>query len=76
MTVKDSPRPNRRNNPPTPRRPRLATQRPITAPPLNATINALGCPPSTAAWDVRTPDVVAAFIPKKPASMLQPAPTA
>ena len=53
-----------RNNTPTPIRPSAATESPITAPPLNATIKA--CPGlfSEAACAVRTFDMVAAFMPR------------
>ena len=45
---------------PTPIKPRLATARPITEPPLNAAISADPVPPVAAAWAVRTLAKVAA----------------
>ena len=74
MTLIESPRAKRRNSPPTPTSPRLATHRPMTAPPLKATSSALAWPSSLAACEVRTLAVVAAFMPKKPAAMEQTAP--
>ncbi len=58
-----------RSTMPTPSSPRLATARPITAPPLNATRRAISCPFSRAASLVRALARVADFMPKKPAKM-------
>jgi hypothetical protein len=52
---------------PIPRRPKLATLNPITAPPSNAMRSARACPLSRAASLVRTFARVAAFIPASPA---------
>ena len=57
-----------------PRSPRAATDRPMTAPPKKAMRNALPCPSSLAAAEVRTFARVAAFMPKNPASTLLAAP--
>ena len=59
---------------PIPSSPSAATERPITAPPKNATRSALPCPSVLAAAEVRTLARVAAFMPKKPARTLQAAP--
>jgi hypothetical protein len=53
--------------PPTPRRPRPATHKPITAPLRKATLRAWLIPPVMAAFAVLTLPFVATFIPKKPA---------
>ena len=60
---------------PRPSRPRAATHRPITAPPLKATRSELGRPPSRAATAVRTLALVAASMPSQPASEEVMAPT-
>ncbi len=52
---------------PTPIKPRLATDRPITAPPVKAIESARLIPKSFAAWVVLTLARVAAFTPKNPA---------
>ena len=59
---------------PRPARPRLPTARPITAPPLNATLSAFASPDSRAASVVRTLARVAACMPRKPAMIEQAAP--
>ena len=56
---------------PMPRRPRLATESPMTAPPLKATRSALACPSDRAASLVRVLDMVAASIPNNPARIEQ-----
>ncbi|MEJ2370063.1 MAG: hypothetical protein P8Y07_04340 [Gemmatimonadales bacterium] len=59
---------------PIPTRPRLATERPMTAPPLNATRRAFPRPSERAASVVRTFARVAACMPKKPARIELAAP--
>ena len=54
---------------PMPSSPRLATARPITAPPLKATRSAISCPLARAASLVRALARVAACMPKNPARM-------
>ncbi len=61
---------------PMPSKPRLATARPITAPPENAARSARAWPPARAASAVRTLARVAAFMPKSPARTEQIAPPA
>ena len=66
--------PYSRKNPPTPSSPRLATVRPMTAPPLKATERAWLSLPRRAASAVRTLALVAACMPMNPASMERNAP--
>ncbi len=76
LNAESSVRPPAKMNstPPIPSNPKLPTDKPITAPPLKAMRNALPCPESRAASDVRTLASVAAFMPKKPAISEQRAP--
>ena len=62
------------NHTPRPNTPRDATVIPITEPPLKATQRASGAPSVLAASHVRELDLVAAFMPIKPASIEQNAP--
>ena len=54
--------------------PSAATLTPITEPPLNAIDSALAMPPSFAPWQALTLLLVAASIPRSPASIEQIAP--
>ena len=67
-------RSNAHSTTPSPNRPRPDTQRPMTAPDLNAIFNALFMPDSLAAFAVLTLPSVATFMPKKPAKTDNAAP--
>ena len=65
---------NIKNRAVNPNNPNPTTESPSTAPPLNATFNAEGIPPSSTASDVRPLDLVAISIPTNPVKALNKAP--